>query len=142
MISLLDVNVLIALLDQNHPFHPAATEYFKWAMREGWATCPFTENALLRIMGHPTYPGGPGSVEEVRSQFACYLVAPGHQFWAGDLSLADSRAFPRLPASKDLTDFYLLALAVKRAGRFVTFDRRINPSLLPAGGAAYHVIES
>ncbi len=142
MISLLDVSVLIALLDQNHPFHRAATEYFKQAQREGWATCPLTENAILRIMGHPNYHLGAGSVGPVRDQLACYIASPGHQFWPDDLSFADRKAFPILPGSKGLTDLYLLALAVKRAGQFVTFDKRIDPGLLPSGSAAYRVLDS
>ncbi|MGV3532825.1 MAG: VapC toxin family PIN domain ribonuclease [Chthoniobacteraceae bacterium] len=140
MISLLDVNVLIALLDWNHPSNGAANEYFKQAQRKGWATCPLTQNGVLRIMGHPNYHKGAGSVGPVRDQLSYYLAAPGHQFWPDDLSLADQRIFPEMSASKGLTDLYLLGLAVKRRGRFVTFDRRIDPSLLPSGPAAYHVL--
>ena len=136
MISLLDVNVLIALLDQNSPHHQPATTFFKAAMNEGWATCPMTENALLRIIGHPDYPRGPGSVEATRRHFAKYVAAPGHQFWADSISLLDSRAFPTLPASKQLTDLYLLGLAAKNGGRFATFDRAIDASSIPGGASA------
>lgn len=140
MISLLDANVLIALLDQNNPHHLAATVFFKGVLKEGWATCPLTENALLRIVGHPNYPGGPGSVGETRKQFAKYLTAPGHQFWPDDLSLADARAFPMLPPARELTDFYLLALAVKKSGRFATFDQRMDSNMVPGGANALHLI--
>lgn len=140
MISLLDVNVLIALIDPNNPRHQAATAFFKNALKTGWATCPLTENALLRIVGSPAYPGGPGSVEETRKQFAKYLAAPGHQFWPDEISLIDRRLFPALPPAKALTDIYLLALAIKRQGQFATFDGKIDPSAIPGGPAALHVL--
>ena len=35
---------------------------------------------------------------------------------------------------------YLLALAVKRGGRLATLDRRIDPSLVAGGAAAYWVV--
>jgi predicted nucleic acid-binding protein len=47
---------------------------------------------------------------------------------------------PDLPASKSLTDLYLLALAVSRQACFATFDRRIDPSLLPDGPAAFYLL--
>ena len=68
------------------------------------------------------------------------LASPGHHFWPDDLSLTDSRLHPELPASKHLTDHFLLALAVKHAGRFATFDSGINANLVPGGRAALHVI--
>jgi hypothetical protein len=39
--------------------------------------------------------------------------------------------------SVQLTDLYLLALAVRHNARFLTRDRRIDPSLVPGGPAAY-----
>lgn len=141
MIQLLDVNVLIALGDADHTHRVKAIRFFEQsAAVEGWATCPLTENAFIRILGGHAYPGGPGSTMEARRLLASILRAPGHQFWPDDLSLADVRAFPALPGSKALTDHYLLALAVKHRGRFVTFDHRIDASLIPGGPAAYFTI--
>jgi toxin-antitoxin system PIN domain toxin len=141
VISLLDVSVLIALLDQNSPHHQTATTFFKVVMKEGWATCPMTENALLRILGHPEYPGGPGSVEETRRHFSKYIAAPGHQFWPDSISMVDPHAFPTLPVTRQLTDIYLLALALKKGGRLATFDQGINAHLLPGGRSALMLLE-
>jgi hypothetical protein len=47
-----------------------------------------------------------------------------------------------LPASEDLTDIYLLGLAVKHGGRFATFNARIDASVVPGGPAAYGIIPS
>ena len=140
MITLLDVNALIALVDTNHVHHALAKRFFQTVQTDGWATCPLTENGFLRILGHPSYPQGPGSPDAVRILLQSLLSMPGHQFWPDDLSLSDPRLFPVLPASNDLTDLYLLALAAKRSARFATFDQRIDPGLLPGGPAAYYVI--
>ncbi|HEY8903733.1 MAG TPA: hypothetical protein VIM48_08495, partial [Chthoniobacterales bacterium] len=118
-----------------------AVRFFPHAQAEGWATCPITENALLRIVGSASFPGGPGTPQAVRTQFASYLASPGHQFWSDEVSLFDLRAFPTLPLAKDLTDYYLLALAVKRQARFVTFDRKMDAATIPGGPTALHVLQ-
>jgi toxin-antitoxin system PIN domain toxin len=141
MIQLLDSNVLIALGDGNHPHRTAAIRFFETcATVQGWATCPLTENAFLRILGASSYHRSPGPPEEVRRILQRLLSAPGHQFWADDLSLSDTRFFPALPSSKHLTDLYLLGLAVKHGGRFATFDARIDATLIPGGSVAYYQI--
>jgi uncharacterized protein len=141
MIHLLDINVLIALVDRDHPHNTAATAFFKQAMIGGWATCPLTENGFCRVLGHPQYTGGPGSPEEARKLLAAYCAAPGHQFWPDDISLTDAATYPNLPPSKHLTDFYLLALAVKRGARLCSFDRRLDPVLVPGGAKACHILK-
>ena len=52
MRSLLDVNVLIALLDQDHSLHVRARDWYGTHARAGWASCPLTQNRCLRIMSH------------------------------------------------------------------------------------------
>ena len=136
MISLLDVNVLIALVDGDHAHHETATDYFRVSVSDGWATCPVTENGFLRILGHPSYPGGPGSPNEARRLLAAYCAAPGHQFWSDDISLTDRKLIAELPTPKGLTDVYLLALATKRGGRLVTLDRGNDTSLVVGGNLA------
>ena len=56
MRALLDVNVLIALLDSDHVSHATATSWFGAHAREGWASCPITQNGCVRVMSHPGYP--------------------------------------------------------------------------------------
>lgn len=141
MISLLDVNVLIALGDSGHVNEKAAMAFFeKHAVLEGWATCPLTENAFLRIVSHPRYERPFPTIESARQVLISLRNAPGHQFWADDLSLANERYFPELSASGQLTDLYLLGLAVRHGGHFVTFDTRINPSVVPGGSMALRLL--
>ena len=137
---LLDANVLIALLDPANPHHLAAKTFFKAYSRAGWASCPLTENAVLRILGNPNYPGSPGSPAATRTLLTSLTSAPGHQFWPDNHSLLDARRFPRLPAANQLTDVYLLALAVSRHARLATFDRGLDAACVLGGPAAYHLL--
>ncbi len=141
MIYLLDANVLIALGDANHPHRTLALDFFARCVAEGWATCPLTENAFIRILGKSSYPGGPGTTIEARRLLQSFKAAPGCQFWPDSLSLCDASLFPTLPPSQNLTDIYLLALAVQRGGRLATFDQGINASLVPGGNDALHVLQ-
>tara|TARA_R110002050_G_scaffold270883_1_gene413959 strand:- start:196 stop:630 length:435 start_codon:yes stop_codon:yes gene_type:complete len=140
MITLLDINVLIALVDSAHVHHDAAKRCFKSIRASGWATCPLTENGFLRIMGRPGADHGPDSPHTARILLRSLLGMPGHELWADDLSLADTTVFPSLPAARDLTDLYLLGLALKHGGRLATFDRHLDPTLVKDGAAAYFVI--
>lgn len=141
MIYLLDASVLIALGDANHPHNTAALRFMQeCASKVGWATCPLTENAFVRILGQRRIDGIATSPSEVRKTLQTIIATPGHQFWSDDISLMDTRLFPTLPASKDLTDIYLLALAMKHGGRWATFDRRIKPDVLPGGPAGYYQV--
>ena len=137
---LFDANFLIALGDSDHEHHGAARAFHAKVRRDGWATCPLTENAFLRIVGHPNYPKGPGSPEAARTLLSGMTSQPGHQFWPDSISLCDAREYPQLPSSKKLTEYYLLALAVKNKGTLATFDRRIDPELIKGGADAYRVI--
>ncbi|MBL9172251.1 MAG: PIN domain-containing protein [Verrucomicrobiales bacterium] len=140
MITLLDVSVLIALVDAGHIHHQAATGFFRKAQPLGWATCPLTENGFLRILGRPDGGLAANSTSVARTLLHGMLAKPGHHFWPDDVSLMDVRIFPSLPGSRHLTDLYLLALAVRHGGRFATFDKHMEASLIPGGPAAYHLI--
>jgi toxin-antitoxin system PIN domain toxin len=143
MIYLLDINVLIALCDPAHPHALAARHFFQSTLSaEGWATCPLVENGFLRIFGDHRYPGGPGNPQSARLILDGLLASAGHQFWPDDLSLADRSVFPTLPPSPNLTNLYLLGLAIKHGARFATFDHSIDATLLPGGPSAYFPIPS
>jgi toxin-antitoxin system PIN domain toxin len=139
---LLDVNVLIALIDPAHVGHDAAHRWFEAEGKAGWATCPITENGVIRIVGHPKYPNTPGSAALVADIVARLRALPGHVFWPDDISLVAS---PHVDASAVLTaaqvtDTYLLALAVAHGGRLATFDRRLSAKAVKGGKAALHLI--
>jgi len=131
MRALLDVNVLIALLDGGHAMHVRATEWLAQQSAYGWASCPLTQNGVVRIMSQPSYPTPrPAALVAQRLGLAC--TAPEHMFWAADVSLLseDLIDWQRLLGHRQVTDAYLLALAVRQQGQLATFDQRIRPDLV------------
>ena len=135
MRSLLDVNVLIALLDADHSLHGKATTWLKANAAAGWASCPLTQNGCLRIMSTATYRQ-PHSVQTVAVRLAEACATDLHQFWPDDFSMLDIRNVDtsRVHGSKQITDIYLLALAVKHGGRLVTFDGSIARTAVMGAG--------
>lgn len=127
MIALLDVNMLIALFDAAHVDHLKAHAWLSANRSQGWATCPLTENACIRIMSQPSYPGRL-TVEDIAERLHLATQAPDHSFWPDDIRLTDTTRFNHslMPNSRHLTDNYLLALAVRHSGCLVTFDAGIR----------------
>ncbi len=126
MRALLDVNVLIAMLDADHVSHAAATDWFSENARNGWATCPITQNGCVRIMSSRAYPNPvPCEAIVVRLREAC--AHQWHEFWTDGVSVLDADVFDpsRIHGPRQLTDVYLLALALMKKGKFVTFDASI-----------------
>ena len=124
-VALLDVNVLVALFDPDHVHHDAAHDWLAANRAGGWATCPLTENGLVRILSNAAYSGVHESTDGIRERLAAFCRSGNHEFWPDAVSLRDRRfllgrvTFPRI------TDVYLLGLAVEQGGRLATFDRRI-----------------
>jgi len=131
MRSLLDVNVLIALLDRQHAAHARAHRWLAGNLSDGWASCPLTENGCLRIITNPRYPA-PVTAAEILAKLDAAKASGHHEFWPDDLSVTDAATFQRseFRSHHQVTDLYLLALAVKRGGRLVTFDQRIPLSAI------------
>ena len=139
MIALLDANVLIALFDAAHVNHAAAHKWLTANRSSGWATCPLTQNACLRVLSHPNYPGHLG-VAEIARRVSNAIAAADHVFWVDSISLCDSNRFhhDQLLSPRHLTDLYLLALAVEHNGRLATFDSNI-PLAAVSGAQAKHL---
>ncbi len=123
---LFDVNVLIAIVDEEHVHHGVAHEWWAANRSSGWATCALTENGLARIMSQSGYKN------RVTTTFAIDLLAAqmgegDHAFWPDDISLCDGTRFDPncILGPNQITDVYLLALAVKNGGRLATLDRSV-----------------
>lgn len=126
MRALLDVNVLLALMDRAHVHHSSALAWWRNERDEGWASCPLTQNGFVRIACQGRYPERPTAAQAIE-QLRRQLAEPGHEFWPDDISVVETALFDRtyILGPKQISDVYLLALAVKNGGRFVTFDRGI-----------------
>ncbi len=128
MRALLDVNVIIALLDPDHAFHERAHAWWSANAKRGWASCPLTENGVVRIMSNPGYSQQARfTPDDLIGRLRQFATQSNHEFWPDEISLRDGKIFvaERIHSSRQLTDLYLLALAVENRGRLVTFDRGI-----------------
>lgn len=139
---LLDVNVLIALIDPAHVQHDRAHDWFAAMGKHGWATCPLTENGVLRIVGHARYPNSPGTPAAVAEVMAILCGLGGHEFWPDDVTLFHTQLVDtaRLLDSAQVTDTYLLALAIAHGGKLATFDRHLVTDAVVNGATALHLI--
>jgi toxin-antitoxin system PIN domain toxin len=135
-VHLLDVNVLIALGWPNNKHHDSARRWFASIAAEGWATCPLTQCAFVRISTNPKAVGSALTPAQAVAAIARMTSHEQHVFWADDLPVA-SPYFPAaaLQGHQQITDAYLLALCASRGGRLATFDAAIsaiaaNPQLV------------
>ena len=141
MTVLLDVNVLIALIDPTHVSHDAAHGWFG-SLDEHWATCPLAENGVVRIVGNPRYPNTPGAPAVVAAVLRRPKRRAGHVFWPDDISLLDAAHVDpdRLLSHRQVTDSYLLALAIAHGGTLASLDRRLVVSAVRGGVDALRLI--
>lgn len=135
-VHLLDVNVFIALGWPNHKHHDSARRWFASIATGGWATCPFTQCAFVRISTNPKAVGAALTPAQAVAAIARMTTHEHHVFWADDLPVA-SPYFPAatLQGHQQITDAYLLALCASRNGYLATFDTAIasistDPSLV------------
>ncbi|MBB6142134.1 hypothetical protein HNQ77_000072 [Silvibacterium bohemicum] len=142
MTFLPDINVLIALIDPMHIHHDPAHDWFAVQAHESWATCPTTENGVLRIVGNPAYSNSPGTPSAVATLMTNFCALPGHVFWPDDVSLLDPGKFQtsRLLASAQTVDTYLLGLARAHGGQLATFDRHLITDATHNGARFLHLI--
>jgi uncharacterized protein len=125
--ALFDVNLLVALLDEQHVHHTRAHQWWSAARESGWASCPLTENGFLRVISQPAYPN-PVPVSAAHELLGRQRAETDHAFWPADVSILDTEIFARerLLGPKQLTDVYLLALAVKHGGCLATIDGGVS----------------
>ena len=132
MRSLLDVNVLVALLDGGHLHHRSATAWLARHERAGWASCPLTQSGCIRILSVTNYPN-PQPPAAVARRLAQALNGAQHEFWPDSVSILETGRFQwdHVLTSRQITDAYLLALAVAKGGCLVTLDRGIAVKAVP-----------
>jgi toxin-antitoxin system PIN domain toxin len=138
MRALLDVNVLLALMDKDHVHHVPALAWWRANNDQGWASCPLTQNGFVRISCQRTYAGARSMANAIEQ---LQVAEASHEFWPDDISISDSSLFDHghVLGPSQLTDVYLVALAVKKGGRLVTFDRAI-PLAAVRGAEREHVV--
>jgi uncharacterized protein len=134
--ALLDVNVLVALCDPMHVHHEAAHGWLARNRGRGWATCPLTETGFVRVVSNPRYPGQGTSLRDAVARLAESRQSADHFFWQDSVSVCDGDSFQPayIQGHRQLTDVYLLGLAVANRARLVTFDRSVSLKAVPGAG--------
>ena len=127
MRSLFDVNVLLALFQPDHVHFERTQEWWKANESYGWASCPLTQNGFARILSQQSYRK-PLPTAEAIARLAEQVERTNHKFWSDDVSIADREVFDQsgILGPNQITDAYLLALAVKNGGRLATLDQNIS----------------
>ena len=116
MTVLLDANVLIALVVDDHVHHVAAENWFA-GLSGNFATCPVTQGSLMRLL-----------LREGQSAAAARAVVnqtaanPRHDFWPDDVPYTDVPV-QGIVGHRQVTDAYLAQLARSRKARLATFDQ-------------------
>jgi toxin-antitoxin system PIN domain toxin len=138
--ALFDVNVLLALFDRQHVHHGRAAGWWKTWRSEGWASCPLTENGFVRVISGASY-ANPIPIRQAMRILDDQIMLGGHAFWPDDISISDAAAFDDAYILRpgQITDVYLLALAVKNSGCLVTFDKSI-PLAAVRGAEPRHLV--
>jgi toxin-antitoxin system PIN domain toxin len=131
---LLDVNVLIALSWPEHMQHATARRWFTKHRTAGWATCPLVQAGFVRIVSNPAFSSRSVSAQQAVEGLTDSLRDKAHQFWPDSISLPEAMRLLREPirGHQQITDAYLLALAIHNKGKLATLDRAIQ-QWAPAG---------
>lgn len=139
---LLDVNVLIALIDANHVHHARAMRWFIAHAIVNWLTCPTTQNGVIRIMSGSRYGAATFTPAAVAELLESLMRETDHRFVPDDISLLDDSLVmsSHLLASNQVTDTYLLAVAVKNGAMLATLDQRLATQAVHNGSEQLHLI--
>ena len=122
---LLDVNVLIAAAWPTHQAHARVQQWLARHASEGWATCPLTESAFVRIVSNPAFSPSALTPVGALALLRANLGHPTHQFWEDDIPFSEAAApfAARLRGHQQVSDAYLFGLAIHKKGKLVTLDR-------------------
>jgi uncharacterized protein len=126
--SLLDVNVLIASAYEWHVGHDRAHAWWRQSGGQPWATCALTQAGFVRVIANRQFHEQRVSVAQAFELLKAMMERPGHHFWPIDITLPEAvQPFQKsLVGHRQVTDAYLLGLAIKNKGRLITLDRGIE----------------
>ncbi len=124
---LLDVNALIALADPDSDDYPAIQRWFDADGNENWGVCPLTEAGFIRVTTNPKYRGPGRTVAQATAILAEFSKTNGYSYWSIRDPWTDLTASfaSRIQGHNQITDAYLLGMAIKENGVLVTFDKAV-----------------
>jgi hypothetical protein len=88
----------------------------------------------VRIVSSASFTKNAPKIGDALRLLHLNLAQPNHEFWPDDVTVPQSldRLGISLQGHRQITDAYLLGLAIHHKGRLATFDRSIA-ALLPEG---------
>jgi toxin-antitoxin system PIN domain toxin len=124
---LLDVNALIALMWPAHGSHSAVQRWFARNSRHGWATCPLTQASFVRILSNPAFSRDAVTPQEAISVLRANVSHRHHRFWVDEIGFIEvvEPVRRKIVGHQQVTDAYLLGLAIHKGGRLATMDRGV-----------------
>jgi len=125
---LLDLNALIAFADHDHERHQAIQKWFLSSGKADWGVCPLTEAGFIRITTNPAYRPMARTTAQATAVLADFATHPGYRYWpiTEKWTVLTAHFSARLFGHQQVTDAYLLGLAVRERGVLVTFDKGIR----------------
>jgi uncharacterized protein len=123
---LTDVNVLVALTDRDHIHHGRVIRWFDRHGHRDWGVCAFTQAGFLRVTTNSKT--GAYSVTEATEMLVRLSDQPGYRYWpiTSDWAKLTAPFLERVFGHQQITDAYLLGLAIKESGVLVTMDKAIR----------------
>jgi uncharacterized protein len=116
MTTLLDANLLVALVISDHVHHEPAEEWLS-SGDSAFATCPMTQGSLVRLLVRDGQP-----VAAAKQIITAIQTNPRHELWPDSVSFVDVK-LDGVVGHRQVTDAYLAQLARTHRGRLATFDR-------------------
>jgi len=122
---LLDVNVLLALTQPSHLHHKLVMKWFGTPGLD-WGLCAFSEAGFLRGSVNPKV--GNLTIEDATDILEVLLQRPGFRFWpiTSGWSSIVAPFIENVFGHQQITDAYLLGIAIQEDGVLVTLDKAIR----------------
>ncbi|MFY9951045.1 MAG: TA system VapC family ribonuclease toxin [Candidatus Sulfotelmatobacter sp.] len=128
--NLLDLNVLIALADPEHIHRQKAERWFLSTGKNDWGVCPLTEAGFIRIATNPAMRPATIPLQRAIAILHALRMHPGYRYWpitdTESWVAVTARFASRISGHQQVTDAYLLGMAIKEDGVLVTFDRGLK----------------
>jgi hypothetical protein len=107
--------------------HTRAVAWFLENRETPFATSPMTEAGFIRISMNPLIVTEQISLKAALAMLDTYRTRYKHVFWPDSLSVSEALSMVKpLSGHRQITDAYLLALAIMNDGKLASFDKGIT----------------
>jgi len=122
---LLDVNVLLALHRPSHEAHRKVIRWFHGDGQKAFSTCAMTQAGFIRLLMNPLLSERQVSQDEARHLLHELTQMKGHSYWNSGIGFLEATAplIERIMGHRQVTDAYLLGIAIHEKGVLATLDQ-------------------